>query len=525
MVLLEEDINRIRTENEQIVGERLAAVLPVTEKPWYYYSHLRQLNGLLFLSLFFSSANGYDGSMMNGLQSLEQWQYFMKHPTGKYLGFINAINAAGSLMGLGFAGSIADRYGRKLPLLISITIVTLGAFVGALAYSPEVFIASRFIVGFGASFAVGAPLLISELSYPTHRGRLTSMYNSFYFTGSLVAAWLTFFTRDLNALSWRIPTVFQAGLPLLALFCAYLIPESPRWLISKGQLSQARQILVKYHAGGEEDSKLVEFEMDEISRIIALDQTIAKTTSWSNLWSTKGNRHRLLITVTLGIFAQWSGNGIVSYYLAIVLASAGIESQTEQTLINGALQIWNLIFAVGASILVDRIGRRTLFLWSASGMMVSYAAITALAGVFANTSNRAVGLGMIPVLFVYYSHYDIAFSPLVVSYPAEIWTFVNRSKGLVTVNASTHLALLLNLFINPIALDKMGWKYYMVYVGILAVVLFTCYTFYPETRGHTLEEMAIIFDGEDKALQEEMYMDLVENEVSLPLLGDTEDYE
>lgn len=86
-------------------------------------------------------------------------------------------------------------------------------------------------------------------------------------------------------------------------------------------------------------------------------------------------------------------------------------------------------------------------------------------------------------------------TPLIVSYPAEIWPYQLRARGMALVQLSTYAALMFNVFVNPIALDAIGWKYYIVFAVILVGVTLTVYFFYPETKGHTLEEMAVIFDG------------------------------
>lgn len=207
-----------------------------------------------------------------------------------------------------------------------------------------------------------------------------------------------------------------------------------------------------------------------------------------------GNRHRLFITITLGIAAQWNGVGVVSYYLPLVLETAGITSVTKQTLINGCLAIWNVIIGVGAASMVDRLGRRFLFLSSCIGMLISYILITSLAGSFASTRHEATAIALVAMLFLYYGSYDIAFTPLIISYPTEIWPFALRARGLAVVNMSTQLAAFFNIFVNPIPFESIHWKYYIVFVVLLIVRLATCYFFYPETRGHSLEEMARIFD-------------------------------
>lgn len=147
--------------------------------------------------------------------------------------------------------------------------------------------------------------------------------------------------------------------------------------------------------------------MIEITSAIRLESTLADA-SYAELWKTPGNRRRLLISVTLGLFSQWCGNGVVSYYLAIVLRTVGITSVTHQTLIAGLLQVWNLIFASAAALSVDRLGRRPLFLASASIMLVGYILVTGLSGSFAESGNPATGIAVIPFLFVFFAGYDIA---------------------------------------------------------------------------------------------------------------------
>lgn len=95
------------------------------------------------------------------------------------------------------------------------------------------------------------------------------------------------------------------------------VPESPRWLISKGKLAQAKQVLAYVHAQGDEDDALVNVEFDQIQQTIALEKEL-ENNNWSEFWSTKGNRHRSIILISIGFFSQWSGNGIVSYFLPTV---------------------------------------------------------------------------------------------------------------------------------------------------------------------------------------------------------------
>ena len=84
------------------------------------------------------------------------------------------------------------------------------------------------------------------------------------------------------------------------------------------------------------------------------------------------------------------------------------------------------------------------------------------------------------------------------AYPCEIWPYHLRARGLTVSNVTTVLALFFNTFVNPIALDRIGWKYYLVFVAVIIAFGLTAFFYYPETRGHTLESMIEVFDGVDQ---------------------------
>lgn len=209
-----------------------------------------------------------------------------------------------------------------------------------------------------------------------------------------------------NNWSWRIPTILQAGLPIVQLLGYYFLPESPRWLIANDRSSEALEILARYHAAGDCSSPLVAREMGEIVDAINKEKE-AEGVGWGALIATPGNRKRLFIVVCLGAFAQWNGIGVVSYYLVLVLRSVGITDPFMQTLINGLLQIFNWGAALGAAFLVDRLGRRTLFTWRGIGMLISYIVWTACSAVNDQTGNTSAGIVVIVCLFTFYFHYDI----------------------------------------------------------------------------------------------------------------------
>ncbi|KAH6692488.1 sugar transporter [Plectosphaerella plurivora] len=478
------------------IGDDLAQVLP-DNGPWYKQRHLLLLNFYAFSICLTTAANGYDGSLMNGLMALPQWHEFMDEPSGAWLGFINAAQSLSSTCAYPLVAYFANRWGRKKGLYIGLFFLFAGAFLQAFTPNVAGFVVSRALLGQPSAWWGGlGPLLVTELAYPSHRAFITAVLNAGWYVGSTIAAWATFGTRNYgDSWAWRIPSLLQIAVPIVIIPGILMIPESPRFLVSKGRVAEAREILVKYHAGGDVDSPLVNFEMAEIEAAIEADQTAARSSSWADLFKGKGNRHRALISITLGVFAQWNGVGVVSYYLAMVLQTVGITSVTDQTLISGCLQIWNLFWAILAAAYVDKLGRRKLFLISSVGMLISYIIISGLSGGFATTGASSVGLAVVPFLYIYFAFYDIAFTPLIVAYPAEIWPYELRARGIALTQMSTYAAIFFNTFVNPIALEAIGWKYYIVFAVILVVITITVYFFYPETKGHSLEEMAVIFDG------------------------------
>jgi sugar porter (SP) family MFS transporter len=359
-------------------------------------------------------------------------------------------------------------------------------------------------------------VLITELAFPTHRGPLTSLYNSSWYLGSIVAAWTTFGTfRIPNTWGWRIPSLLQ-GLPSIFQFCLIMfIPESPRWLVDKGKDEQAIAIITKYHCGGDSSDPLVEFEYNEIKEALRIEKEANRGSSYKALFTTRGNLKRMRVIIAIAFFSQWSGNGIVSYYLNKALDGIGIRSQGQQTLLNGILQIYNYGTAIIGALTVDKAGRRVLFLTSTAGMCASYLMWTVCAALYAQSAtnldangdpinpNKNAGNGVLAAIFFYYGFYNIAMSPLLVSYTVEILPFRLRSKGLMIMQMCVNASLVFNQYANPIAMAALEWKYYIIYTVWIAFEFVYLFFTVIETKGKDgplpLEEIAQLFDGKDSA--------------------------
>jgi MFS family permease len=267
--------------------------------------------------------------------------------------------------------------------------------------------------------------------------------------------------------------------------------------MSKGRDKEALRTLAYYHANGDETDPLVEYEYREIKTAIALDNDIAHQTSWLDLFKTPGNRKRVRIIVAIAFFSQWSGNGLVSYYLNKVLDAIGITDTTVQLLINGVLNIYNIIICIFASVFCDKIGRRPLFLISTAGMLLFWTLETVCFAVYSEHGTPAAAHAFIAMIFLFTTFYALAYSPLIITYTVEILPYGLRSKGLTLFNFTVSLSLIFNQYVNPIALQAITWKYYTVYIAWLSFELAFIYIFLVETKNRTLEETAALFDGDD----------------------------
>ncbi|KAJ7149668.1 hexose transporter [Mycena filopes] len=480
-----------------VIGANAYTDLIDPKRRWYNNKRLIALNGWIVLLLFTSSASGYDGSMVNGLQSLPQWETYFNFPTKGKLGLLSAIQNIGALAGYPFAPYLCDGIGRRPTAFIGALMMVIATAIQTASQSVGIFIGARFLIGFGLTFAASAaPMLVAELSYPQYRAPLTSTYNSLWHSGSIVAAWATFGSFKIQSTwAWRLPSVLQAVPSLVQVLLVWFVPESPRYLFKKGKEAQALATLAYYHADGDENDPLVRYEFEEIKAAMEFERTVAANVGWKSFLASAGNLKRVRIIIAIAFFSQWSGNGLASYYLNKVLSDIGITNPTTQLLLNGILSIWSLVCALITSSIVERFGRRVLFLSSACLMTLFFTMQTICFARFTINGDNNAARGMIAFIFLYSAAYNLAFSPLIVTYALEILPYNIRAKGFNIFNITISIALIFNQYVNPIALAALNWKYYVVYCVWLVCECIFLYFYLVETKNHTLEETAAIFDG------------------------------
>lgn len=247
-----------------------------------------------------------DQSLLTGLQALPQWNAYFDNPSGALLGAISACIFLPAIV-LSFVSAwVCNTWGRKPAVIIGAVFVVAGGVWNGLAkdtlhfmlceyipvrrgFWPNLTRLARVIMGIGGSFAkTAAPILLQETAHPKLRATMGSMYYGFYYVGSLLSAIMcsmhfpTCFGFKLTSFaviglgiqsewSWRFPCICAIIGPVGVILILLNAPESPRFLVKKGKLDEALNILAKYHANGDENDELVQWEFEEIKVAIQTD--------------------------------------------------------------------------------------------------------------------------------------------------------------------------------------------------------------------------------------------------------------
>ena len=483
-------------------------------KKWWQLSHLRKLSAYIFIVALTSCNNGYDGSVLNSLYTMPNFNHAIGNVDSAVLGALTNGYVFGCFVSCFINSWVIDKFGRKPGIQIGNIIMIIGVIIQSCAGVWEksfpsdytgrnvlgMLIGARVVLGFGAGIIqVAAPSLISELSFPTHRSTSTAYYNSSWYLGAIVAAWVSYGTRNMaNNWCWRVPVIVQGFFPFVqSCLLLFMVDESPRFLVSKGKLEEAKKVLSKNHGGGYPGSELlIDYEMTEIQLAIQQEREANEKSSYRDLIKTSATRRRTWIVCCLGTFMQLSGNGLVSYYLGKVLNSIGITSTSEQLVVNGGLMIYNWgCCLIQAFLIIPNIKRRHAFNFSLFGMLICFVIWTILSAINQqrNFKQKDLGQGVLAMIFLYYFCYNVGLNGVPFTYVTEIMPFTLRGKGLNIFTFVQYIWMIYNGFVNSIAMSAIEWKYYIVYCCILAVESAIAYFTFVETSGHTLEEVAEVF--------------------------------
>ncbi|KAF3015064.1 hypothetical protein G7054_g2033 [Neopestalotiopsis clavispora] len=476
---------------------------------WTKDPNLRKLYLWGSVLMVASATTGYDGMLVNTSQQIDLWTKFFPEADPhnamgtQYLGLLVNMFSIGSIISFFVTPYVADHYGRKIAIVIGCLFMVLGGCLTAFCNGYNMYIAGRFLLGFGNSFAqMSSPLLLTEICHPQHRGPVTAVYNCLWNAGALIVSCIGWGTATIASdWSWRSITFIQVVPSLIQLAFIYWIPESPRYLLSKDREEEALNMLAYYHGSGDRNNTTVQFEFREIRETMRLEREADRATGYADFLRTKGNRWRLAILISLGIISQYSGNALFSNYMNTIYEGAGIVVQNQKLGLSTGRTIYDLIITIVAAMNVDRFGRRPLFLISAGGMCFAFVCWTICGAVYENSDGTNTGSGYAQLVFIWLfsAFYDMGFSGLLIAYALEILPFSLRAKGMMIMNITVQAVLALGNQTNQLAWLNLPhhWNFMLFYTLWDFCEFLFVYFVYVETKGPTLEEIARIFDGAD----------------------------
>lgn len=466
----------------------------------------KYLLGISFISTIGGFLFGYDTAIISGCNIFLE-QHFQLSPS--MLGWVVSSALLGTIAGCIVSGAVTDRVGRKKTLMLAACCLTISAigsmlppqFLGNLEHAIwitsdadfafNVLIIVRIIGGIGVGItSVVAPIYISELSLPHNRGRMVSLYQFSITLGILLAFlidWVVLNQASDSAgiissepsglLNWLFVDELWRGMfgteipiALLFLLLLFLVPETPRWLVTKGRYEEAMEIMVKIN--GKDHAAL---QMTEIKKTVLSETGGIKELMKPFL------RIPLWIGILLPMFAHLSGIAAIMYFAPNII-NESIQSVENSFLGAVLVGIVNCVFTFVAIVNIEKFGRKKLLLVGVVGAFVSLSGVGIL---FAIGSKFVI----VPLL-MYVASFAFSFGPIVWVVISEI--FPTRIRGLAVSLGS--FSLMATGFVitltNPILIEtiKPSGTFFM-YAALTLPAIWFIWKFVPETKGKTLEEI------------------------------------
>jgi len=393
------------------------------------------------------------------------------------LGSVVSILTLGCLIGALFTGHYSDLYGRKKIMIFTAVLFAFSALGCALAPSMLLLSLSRLITGVAVgSISVVGPMYISEIAPANKRGTLVSFNQFAIVIGILLAYVFDYFLMD-QVNGWRYMLVVPFVFSLLFLFLIVTsLPESPRWLLSKGMKEKALSVLTKI--GGRE---FAQEEMHSIDQSVHLETNKEKV-AFKEIFQGKTGKVLMLGTF-LAAFQQITGINAVVNYAPVIFEKTGVGGDTAllQSMLVGLV---NFLATIVALWLVDKKGRRTLLLWGAAGMTLSLGYLT-YAFAFDGSS-----VSILVALLAYIAFFAASFAPVMWVVTSEM--FPNRVRGLALSfsTAVSWLCTFLTVQFSPYILNQFGGAVLFGFFGIFSLLAFLfVQRWIPETKGKSLEQI------------------------------------
>lgn len=452
----------------------------------YIIAMIAATGGLLF---------GFDTGVISGAIPFFQKDFGIDN---NMIELITSAGLLGAILGALFCGRLTDRLGRKKVILASAVIFAVGAIWSGIAVDAWNLVLARLFLGIAigvSSFAV--PLYIAEISPAKVRGMLVSMFQLMVTIGVLVSYLSDLYFADEGDMScWR-PMFYVGVIPACILLVGMIfMPETPRWLMSKGRHDASIRILKRIE--GEEQAKISFQQMQE-----EIKRSETEKSGWKELlqpWL----RTPLIICIGIMFFQQFVGINTVIYYSPKIFLMAGFDGTVAAIWASVGVGVINVIFTVVSVYFVDRLGRRKLYFIGLSGIVVSLLFL-GLCFVFVNQLGDSVKWVAILLIFCYVAFFAISIGPLGWLIISEIFPLKLRGLGASLGSLSVWLfnSIVSFTFFKIVkALTIPGKEIIMdgenlgnpagafwFYGGVAFLALIWGYFYVPETKGVSLEQI------------------------------------
>ncbi|HEY7305041.1 MAG TPA: sugar porter family MFS transporter [Bryobacteraceae bacterium] len=426
------------------------------------------LGGLLF---------GFDIAIITGAGPFLTETF---HLNDLSLGWAFSSLLFGCVLGSAIAGRLTDFYGRKKILLLVAVLFAVTSLATGLAPSFSAFIVARFVGGLAVGGAsILSPMYVAEVSPPSLRGRLGTLYQMSIVTGILTSYAINYLLRGVGSGNWR--WMFMTGVVPSLLFFALLlsVPETPRYLFMAGREQQAFAILERI-AGRES----AEFEASEIRASLS-----NKRRAWRELFG-PGIRRAVLVGFCLAILVHVSGINTIIDYAPAILKSAGwkIDAALFSTVIIG---FTNFAFTFVSFWAIDRYGRKPLYIIGSLGMTAALVMLLSavLLGRFQSTA-------ILAYILAYLAFFSSCIGPVFWTLVAEIFPNDLRGTAMIVPVLTQWVANAAVVLFFPVAFNQLGKAVTFAFLAAMSLVqaVFTWF-FVPETKNKPLEEIEEYWKG------------------------------
>ncbi|KAI0442741.1 putative sugar transporter [Xylaria telfairii] len=453
---------------------------------------------------------GYNQSNLGGLASLKDWTSIFPeidtiHTTGStksrhatLQGVVIASFTLGAIPGCLSCSYTADRFGRKPVIFAGALVSLVGEILEASSFGLVQLIVGRVILGAGVGILSGVvPTWLGELSSSKHRGKQGVLIGLFITLGYVLQAWINlgFFFKT-GTIAWRVPISICALFNLVILSVIFYMPESPRWLIRVGRESEAIHTISTLKDATRDSAEIM-------ADVAAIHLSLEESTDRLSLLSlVKMGEDRLAyrfgICMLLQLYQQLSGGNLISVYSTIIFQQGlGLDAETARILSGGTLT-WKLVAGFIPFFIVDRFGRRICLMISGAGMATCMLGLT-IATSFPR-SNFAAQVISVLFIFLFNLFLPIGFLGANFLYCAEVAPLRLRAAMSSISTANHWLWNFVVTIITPVAIANIGYRYYIVYTVIGALIPFSIYYLYPETMGLRLEDIDLIFKDSPSTL-------------------------